>query len=216
MLVSDAVSKVVSEGGFDTSSSNTSADTVRSWVNERVREALATSKYRKATVEIGPTVAGQAQYALPEHVVDVRALRVASGRRWTRASTEELYDLQGGDAWLRSSPGAFAANFEADTDPVVELWPAPDEDGSTITLLAAVSLEAELATGDTIPLPSDLAQRIAVDGAIALGRRRIDEREDLAAGYELRFEKAVQELSRRANSRMGSGPHQIGIRRPGR
>jgi hypothetical protein len=165
MLLSAARTKVKSEGGFDSSASNTSDSAIDGWINERVQEALATSKWRKVELELGVTVAGQAQYAVPASVVDIRAIRVDSGRRWLSVSTEDLFDLKSGDASLRNAAGAFAANFEADADPVVELWPVPTESGLSIAALAAVTLTTDLVAADPIPLPDDLVNRLAVEGA---------------------------------------------------
>jgi hypothetical protein len=200
---------VVQQGGFDTDASNTPTATVESWINEKYRELVARSLWRKILVDLGPTVANQAQYAIDADIVDIRALRLDSGRRWLRVSTEQLFDLQSDDAWLSRAEGAYAPNFEADGDAVVELWPVPDTAGQAINTLSAV-YPADLTGADVPKVPVDFHEAI-VSGAIGLGLLRIEENAAAAAPYDLLFEAAVSRLTRRANSRVGSGPTQARV-----
>jgi hypothetical protein len=219
-----ALAAVEREGGFDSSSSSTSQGTIRGWINEAVQDALAKSKYRKAVVRFGPTVAGQAQYAIPTNVVNVRTLRVGDSYGYMEiAGIEELWALKGGAASIW--PGGFLATYAddaegstaEDTKPMIEVYPAPTEDGLVIEGVAAVT-PAEI-TDDTagtyeLPLPADLVRPIAVDGAIGIGKLRVDERADLAAPFEKRRMDAVGELTKRANGLVGGRRAQLRIRRP--
>jgi hypothetical protein len=194
------VAAVVAEGGFDTTSSQTSATTVLSWVNMKYRQMVADTKWRKGVLSLGPTVAGQSQY-----VVDLRAIRVNGSRPWPLASIEGLWELQSTSLVLTDTAvGAFAASDTSAGVPVIELYPTPDTSGYAIDGMAAL-LPVDLTLTDTPIVPGDLHQAI-VDGAIGVGIGRIYERHDAEAVYEQRFQDGVQKLMRRTKSRIGSGP----------
>lgn len=194
------VAAVTGQGGFDTSGGHVDEATVISWIEDYYRKLVARTQWRKAEISFGNTVAGQAQYAVPANVVDVRKIRVA-GRPYRRVGIDDLDLLKAGED--TSPRPVFAPAFEADADAVVELWPVP-EAGQAITSVAAL-LPPALSAGSSVPaVPEDFHQAI-VDGAIAEGMRRIYQRHDDAQQYEQRFEDAVKELKRRANSRIGSG-----------
>jgi hypothetical protein len=218
VLFSDAVAKVAAEGGFDSSSSSTSTTTILGWVVERVRSALAESKYRRVIRDLGPTVAGDGSYALTADIVDVRMLRVGSSTPYAVASPEHLWEIEAGDrVLLAGTPGVFVGNFEADADATIDIYPVPSTAGQAISaLVAVVPAAADLELADTIPLPDDVVERIAVDGAIATGMARVYARHDDAQAFEARYRDGVQVLARRANSRVGGGAVQIPIVRPGR
>jgi hypothetical protein len=205
LLASEIVAAVVAEGGFDTTSSQTPAATVLSWVNAKYRQMVADSKWRKAVISLGPTVAGQSQYAVPDNVVDLRTIRVNGSRTWALASIEGLWGLQASDLALSSDAvGAFASSDTAAGGQVIELYPAPDTSGYAIDGMAAL-LPTDLALTDTPIVPADLHQAL-VDGAIGMGMGRVFERHDAEAVYEQRFQDGVQKLMRRTKSRIGSGP----------
>lgn len=204
------VAAVRDQGGFDSSSSNVSAATILSWVNQRYRDLVAKSKWRKAMLALGPTVAGQAQYAIPENVVDVLSLRVDSSRPWGRTNVDGLWQLTASTSYLTGpAPGVFVPNFEADDDQVIELWPVPETAGLDIDALCAL-LPAALELADTPRVPEDFHESI-VDGAIGMGMERIDERHDEAKPFNEKFDAATKELARRQSSRVGSGPTQIRV-----
>lgn len=218
MLLSEAITAVTVEGGFDTTSTATSDATIRGWIHECVQDAVGRAKWRKSRVELGPTVAGQAQYPVPASVVGLRALRVGTSAPWSRVSTDELWEIEGGVRRLRAgTPGVFAPEFELDADAVISLYPVPTEGGLSILALAAVTAPAITAVTDPatdLGLPEDLVRPIVVEGPVGIGLERVMERPDLAAPHTARFESAVQELSRRANSRIGRGPVRVPIVRP--
>lgn len=219
MLLSEAITAVRTEGGFDTTSTGSSEDVLRQWVRQAVNEALSESKWRKQRREIGPTVAGQAQYVVPEEVVDVETLRVGGGRAWALIpSVGELWEIQSGNGYFRNAPGGFLGTFEPDADSVIELWPVPTESDLPIEALCAIGLSENEFLGfglvSHIPLPEDLARPIAVNGAVAIGLRLLENRHEDAAAHDALKDKAVATLKRRANSRIGSGPSFIPVRQP--
>lgn len=206
MKPSEIVDKVKKEGGFDTTAAGMSDTTVLGWVNEAYARMAEESKWVKQTREFGPTQAGVSQYVLPETVLDVAMIRVDGSAPWLRASTEQLWQLQGQTAWTVGAAGVFAPNFQSDNDAVVELYPAPTADGQTIEGLATVVPDELRLDSDIEPLVPDYAHNAIVDGAIAIGMRRIFQRHDIAASYEQKLDAMIQKLQRRVNSRIGSGP----------
>jgi hypothetical protein len=218
MLLSTAISAVQAQ--FDSTSTLSSDAVVRSWINDVVQEAVGEAKWLKKSLSLGPTVAGQSEYALPTdgttdatatEVVDIVALNVDSSKPWLRISTQEMWELQAGASRLSWAAGAYAPNFQTDTDPVVELYPAPEEAGLTIEALAAVlplNIGDATSGATVLPLPDDVAGKIAVDGAIALGLTRLQEDTD-PTPFRARFLEGKAELKRRANTRIGSGPTRV-------
>jgi hypothetical protein len=209
-----AVDRVITEGGFDSTSTNTPRSIITAWVSTQINEALARSKFRKQMREIGPTIAGQSQYAVPSDVVDMR-YAVIAGRIWRVVSMDDFIDLKVGLRSRRAGvPGVIAASFEADADAVIDLYPTPDQGAQTITAVVAVTVGDLTDETKELPLPLDVQSRIAIDGAIGLGHQRLEEDAESAAPYLQRFEEGVAMLSKRTNTRIGSGPGQIQIRRP--
>jgi hypothetical protein len=218
VLLSTAIAAVQAQ--FDSTAAVSDDAAVRSWINECVQEAVGEAKWLKKSLALGPTVADQSEYALPTdgsvdatatEVVDIVALNVNGSKPWLRVSTQEMWELQAGASRLSWAAGAYAPNFQTDTDPVVELYPAPETAGYAIEALAAV-LPLDIVSGTSgatvLPLPDDLAGRIAVDGAIGLGLTRLQEQVD-PAPFLARFAQGKAELKRRANTRIGSGPTRV-------
>jgi hypothetical protein len=208
MNVAGIIDAIVTEGGFDTSAVDTSRAVVLGWVQTRYDGALSASRYRKMAVEFGPTVVGQAQYAVPAHVLDLSRLRVGGSKPWLRVTLTELWEIQAGASWVYDAAGVFAPNFEVDGDQVVELYPAPGKAGDAISTVCEVTDTTALAdSGASTPnIPADLHRPILVKGGIAEGLSTIEKRPDLAASFESEAAAAIKELKRRANSRIGSGP----------
>jgi hypothetical protein len=222
--LSEAITAVVDEGGFDTTSTATPDATVRGWINEMVQTALATSKFLKATVDLGPTVADQDTYELPANIVGMRVLRVGPSLPYMAIpSLEDLWAFQSGYASIW--PGGFYGTFSEDsvapltedTTPTITLVPTPTEAGLAIEGIAAVlppAIEAATLGTYVLPLPEDVVRAIAVDGAIGLGLLRSENRADLAAAHTQRADDAIGVLTKRAGARVGGGPRQMRIVRP--
>lgn len=213
MNLGTAIDRVSREGGFDTTSTNTPRETLNSWITTQVNEALARSRWRKQALDIGPGVEGKSEYAIPAPVVDLRNLYV-DGSPYAIASWQDVLSFQSGFGRIRGrAAGAAAASFESDTDAMILLHPAPS---AGVSIIAHVAVTIGELTDETveIPLPSDLHQRIVIDGAIGLGLQRLEESAQDAAPYLQRYEEGVAMLSKRANSRIGSGPTWIRVQRP--
>jgi hypothetical protein len=212
MNVNAIIDAIVAEGGFDTDSTDTSRTVILGWVQTRYDQALSSSRYRKQAVALGPTVAGQAQYAIPAYVLEIRKLRVAASKPWKRGTTEDLWNLQAGAATAYNVAGVYAPNFETDADQVVELWPVPGKSGDAIDALCEVTDPTQLTDTAMAPaVPADLHRPLFVKGGIAEGLTTVEKRPDLAAPFEGEFAGAAKELKRRANSRVGKGPWQARV-----
>ncbi len=207
------VTAVLTQGGFDSTSSATSQAVALSWLEARYQEMCAESGYTQAIRELGPTVADQDEYALPDSVTRVVGLRVGTSRPWTPVKLEDLWALAAGTARLEGGMiGAFAETWSEETADAgtekVKLYPAPTEAALDVSAICVVSPPALSLSANTAPqVPTDFHEYI-VDGAIAMGLRRDDSREDEAAPYEARFKDAIGRLGMRRRKRVGRGPIQ--------
>lgn len=205
MLASELVAAVKSEGGFDVTDLQ-----ALGWVNQRYREAVATARWREASVSLGVTVIGQSVYALADRVVEVHAVKVGSAP-YSRIGAQDLWYVRSGVRRLRGPGGIFAPSYDEDGAKGVDLQPVPDTAGVEITALAAVEPVDLTVLPDLTPIiPSDLHGGL-IDGGIAIGLERLDERLQDAAVFKAKFDDMVERLRRRKNSRVGAGPVQIQI-----
>lgn len=213
MLTSAIVAKVTLEGGFDTAASDTSAATILALVNEAYRQMVGDAEWLRVERTLGTTVVGQDIYDLADDVVQVSRVAVNGNDRWKIVDAEELVDLKwsGGTA-LYGAPGVVAQVYDETTSKQkLQLWPAPTMAGYAIQGVCSI-LPADLTTApDVTPMvPVDFHEALA-DGAIGLGRLRIDERADLAQPFMEKFQAAVGRLVKRRRSRLQSGAWQASV-----
>jgi hypothetical protein len=211
MNLDSLIDAVINEGGFDTRTGAVSRETVKGWINDRLRTLAAESGYLRSAVELGPSVADQAQYVVPDNVTDIRRLHV-SGVPYFRDSIDRIFEARAfGGVMSNGYGGVFAPGFSTGGQHVVELWPTPSSTGLTISALCTVTATALDAGTDTPAVPEEFHPALKA-GAIATGLRLIYERHDDADRWEREFSDAgsgrgaVQLLKRRSNSRVGSGP----------
>lgn len=211
MTLDEMVAAVRDEGGFDDTSSSVVPATIVSWVNTKYTEMVEDSKYQKVQRSIGPSVAGEGRYYLGGDIVDVARLQVDNSDAYARGTIEDLWNLRNGHATVTPGYiGAYIGTFDTAGNSAITIFPTPVEDGLAINILAAVS-PTELAAGADTPIVPRRYHQAIVEGAIGLGKLRVDERPDLAASREAIFTDAVQKLQRSGNSRIGSGPSRIRI-----
>ena len=204
----EIVDAALREGGIDATPAQGLV-----WANDRYRRLVAGSKWRKLFRDIGPTVAGQSRYAIADDVVDVLSVRVASSAPYRLISIEELWELQSSASVRITSRGLFAPAFDDDTNAeAVELYPAPDAAGESITALLAV-LPPALAADDTPQIPEDYHLTGIKAGVVADGLKLIDEQHSEASVWEQEFQDSIERLRRRRNSRVGRGPTAIRLLR---
>lgn len=213
MLTSAIVTKVTVEGGFDTSAADTSAATILSWINEAYRQMVSDAEWLRAERNLGNTVANQDIYTLADDIVQVSRVSVGTNDRWKVVDAEELLDLKwSGGMALYGAPGVVAQVYdEASKVQKLQFWPAPTSAGQPIEVLCSV-LPADLTTSpDTTPqVPVDLHEALC-DGAIGLGRLRVDERQDLAQPFLEKFQAGVGKLVKRRRSRLQTGAWQASV-----
>lgn len=209
MTFDEVVAAVGSEGGFDVSTAMQGG-----WVNEVHQKAVGAAQWMMRSLELGPTVAGTATYALPDDVVDLAGLYLqppgATPLPYERASTAMLWSLKTGMSWTTGPGGVFVPSFDADAAALIELWPVPATSGAAINALAAM-IPPLMVSGSSPVIPADMHGDLK-DGAIALGLLRIEERPDSAALFDARFQAMVGNLRKRRKSRVGSGTARMRVR----
>lgn len=88
----------------------------------------------------------------------------------------------------------------------IEVNPASDQD----TLYARIVYDVVDDRTGIPPFPTDFDQAL-VDGAVAMGLARMDERMDSASYFDSRFATAIGRLRRRRHGRVGRGPVPIRV-----
>lgn len=211
MTGAELITAVLDEGGFDTTRAKALA-----WLNQRYGEMVAGAKWRKAEVQLFTTVANQGAYSVGDDVVDIDSILVSDPTASTgyapykRFGARDIFDIKAGTSKLSGPGGIFAPQYTPAGVHQVQLYPVPTTSGLIVTGLVAL-LPADLTDGATAPIiPADFHAALR-DGAISTGLGLLDERLDLAAAKEQNFQAAKQDLRRRANSRIGSGPHRIQV-----
>jgi hypothetical protein len=181
--------------------------------NEGVKRVAAASQWIKAELALGVTVAGSANYVIPEKVIRVIALTVGEDLPYTRKSIEDLWDLRAGRAQLvntEAEPGVFAERFSADgLTKSFDVFPTPEEAGLPVTGLCSI-VPDDLALADTLPFPAQHRGAV-LDLSTAAAYERTDENLAQAAPYEKRGLGIAESLFLLGNARTGSGPYKIPV-----
>lgn len=210
MLVDDIVAAIQAQGGFDVAVSM-----MYGWANEVHQTAVADSKYLEDGRLLGTTVAGTAVYDMGTDVVEIIDLYLddlsGSGPQdYQATSPRGLWDLKAGRTALTGSAGGrWARAFGSAGEKRFELWPVPDSSGVQIQALVAV-VPAVMTAGMSPVIPADMHGDL-VDGAIALGLLRIDERPASASAFQAKFNAMVVKLRRRRVSQAGGQPARPGL-----
>jgi hypothetical protein len=196
------VDAVVNEGGFDTSSTGIDRATVAGWVADRYRDLVVRAKWLMAIQTIATTVAQQADYALSDSIVEVEELKVG-GMRYSAIGVEEMWDLDAARLELKPGfGGVFAPTYDAAGVTKLSLFPEPVTAGDAIDALVVLPPADFTDSSSFAPaVPTDFHRKL-VDGAIAEGLAKIDERLNEATFYEQRWEATVEALARRKRSRV--------------
>lgn len=180
-------------------------------VQQAVKRFAADSQWIKAELELGPTVADQANYPLPDTVIKLLDVIVGENTPYTRRDIRTLWDLRSGRSELVSQEGGiFAERFSADgKSKSFDIFPTPEVAGTIVQGLASV-VPADLKAGETIPFPEQYRGAVQ-DFATAALYEMTDENVTQARYYEERAIAAASALFALGNSRTGSGPWKIPV-----
>jgi hypothetical protein len=204
--VQQLVTDVIEEGQFDVSP----ARALRA-LNLRHRKMVVRSRCWRKTVSIGPTVAGQRGYAVPEEVIDIAEVTV-NGQLYGNARHDDFVRGANGFLTLSGPGGVMARDDDEGGVELLGLIPTPEEAGLEILVLGPCRpADLDLEDDTTLKIPEDFIEQL-VDGAIALLMRRMESRADLAQTFEQTFSDACEELRRQVERKYrGSGPQQIRV-----
>jgi hypothetical protein len=172
------VDAVISQGSFDVSSSGVARTDVEGWCIEVYATLVAEAGWLRAIKTFATTVVDQSDYDWPASVVAAVELRDQAARRYLPVTVDQMWDLQGGvDLMLAvGAPAVYAVVYD-DTGETrqMRIYPTPDTAG--LTLEGVCNLYPTEFNDDAafaLVTPPDFDGAI-IDGAIRLGRRRVDE-----------------------------------------
>jgi 8-oxo-dGTP pyrophosphatase MutT (NUDIX family) len=205
-VVAELVQDVLVDGGFDT----TEARVLR-WLNVRHRQMVARAKCFRRTLELGPTVENQRDYAVPPEVVELTELVVA-GNVYGEGRHADLALGAAGRLWISGNGGISTREDDASGSPKIALYPTPTASGEPITA-QAVCLPPDLSVTDdtTLKVPANFQDSL-VEGAIATGLARLENQPALAQPRLDAFEAACRELEQETAVRLRGTAAPVQIR----
>lgn len=205
--IEQLVKDVLEEGTFDA----TAPQALR-WLSRRQRLMCSRSRCFRKSLELGPTVAGQQEYAVPSEALEIREVKV-NGIRWGPGRHEDIADGNQSWLWLERITGSGIAMREdsAGGATMLAVFPIP-EGGLALTAYAVCEPPDLLESDDsTLVIPATMEDAL-VNGAIATGLLRLEARPDIATPFEQMFNAACEELARETARRFrGSGPARIRV-----
>lgn len=199
------VDAVVNEGGFSVSDTGIARTTVTAWCHAAYIELVTESRWAQSIASLGTTVAGTAEYALADTIIDVYEVKVgATGRPLPRVGVDTIWNLIANEeTLLGQTTMVYAGTFSNAGAGKLYLYPAPSTSGDTISgLVASLPSAFTDSAGFTPAIPEDFHRSI-VYGALAEGYGVGEEALDQAAYWRERFETRIEKLRRRKNSRVG-------------
>ena len=165
------------------------------WLLDRARILNAETSWNLYETEFASD--GSRAYPLPADCVWVEAVLV-NGQPFHRSTLHAMDNRWSGTTGNSSGIYAFYVNSLGEA--MLQL--NPPQTGATI-LVRFVSDVADSRTS-TPPFPPDFDQAL-VDGAVATGLARMDERFDSAQYFDARFIDSINRLRRRRHGRIGRG-----------
>jgi hypothetical protein len=181
------------------------------WLLDRARVLNAEARWLFSTVDLdAATDADGRYYYLPADLVYLEAV-LLGGVPYQR-STLHAMDAR----WVGTTGntlGIYAQGYRQGVGGGSGLAPQtllqvhpPSASQATVRYVTDVTDEPDFAP----PFPTDFYQPL-IDGAVAIGLARMDERMDSAAYFEQRFSNAIERLSRRRHALIGRGATTIRI-----
>jgi hypothetical protein len=193
-------------GGFDLRQ-----EQVATLLNEGAERLAARSKWIRAMVQVGPTVAGQGPYRLPDKLVQLEQLYV-DGKPWPETDMLTLRQVELGRRALCQAWGDGIYAEEADetgTIKLLRLFPAPELDGLTIEGWGPITPDP-LGGEDVLPFPPEFT-RAVLDFALAIAYEQIDENPQSATYFLERANGRADELGERMRAKMRTNPRKARV-----
>jgi hypothetical protein len=210
--VAQLVEQVIAEGSFDASN----AQALR-WLTVRHRQMCYRARHFRRSLNLGPTVNEQASYPLPAEVTEILLVNVG-GMVFGHMRHQDPPEGAKGWIWLGGEGGVAGREDTAEGETQLRLFPTPRVN---TTIEPGLAIEAwcvcrppDLIEGQdaTLKIPGEFMDSL-VAGAIATGMLRLENRPDLASGFEQVFDAACGELGQFTNKRFrGSGPAEIRVK----
>lgn len=170
-------------------------------LNEGDRELCVRAGWTRANLELGPTVADQAAYTLPESVY--RPLKVKVDGRPYKPADETLVDeIKKG--YLRQIKPVWFLSFDEDGVEAVSVHPTPST-GLDLTATCVVYPEPMADDDDAVPTAPEDFHRALHDYAAGIIYGYSEDNPDLREYHRGRFEEAVIRLRQLRRSRRGQG-----------
>lgn len=205
--VAELVQDVLVEGGFDVPTTR-----ILRWLNTSHRTMVVRAQCFRRSLELGPTVALQQDYVMPAEVVELTEVVVA-GFVYGEGRHQDIANGAASRLWLGRLGGISTRDDDSAGLPHLALYPIPTTSGEPITCMA-VCLPPNLSESDdtTLKIPKHF-QDALVNGAVAIGLARVENRPDLAVPKQQAFEAACTELEAQTRNRFRgrTGPVQIRV-----
>ncbi len=181
--------------------------------DQRHKELVRRSGWRRATVNLGATDGSTATFALPAEVSRVLFVRVelADGsivRYPDRIGEDDYWAIRAGD--IDTGKHVFTTDEDADAGVELALYPTPE--AGTLFAKCETYPATLVNRTDELEIPDDFAEAL-LDGIKAVVFKELDEDVGSAAALEQNFENAVVKLAGMVKARgVGDGPIAIPMR----
>jgi hypothetical protein len=178
-----------------------SDDVIYGWLLDRSRVLNAEASWLLKTAAV-PTDGSSRGYPLPADCIWVEAVTLGA-TPYQRSTMHQLDSIYGGAA--PPPVGIYADGADDIGTPLLQIY--PDSTGElTVRYIGDVPDDRTLPA----PFPVDFDEAL-VEGAIAMGLARMDERFDSAGYFDERFVNAVGRLKRRRHGHIGRGATKIRV-----
>lgn len=185
--------------------------TLLSLLQECYGSQVADSRWFRTEASIGATVTAQADYVVPDDIVEAYGVKVGLFP-YEAVGEDTMWALKANTVQARSGRGGlFSQGYDATGNTIISLYPAPSTAGLAITTYAArqppVALTDSLSSTPITPIDTHSS---LIAGLAALVLIRVDERPDLAQPFQSTYETGTEKLRRRKNQLLrGSSPTRL-------
>lgn len=172
-------------------------------LNERYRRMVVEARWLTTEATLTTTVAGTDAYLVTSTIENIHRVEVG-GDTYYPVGMDDFRDVAEGDSSVTGN--VFAEDHSATAGQFyIRLYPAPEESGANIVLIASgqptALTDSALAAG-TPTIPEDLHGYLR-DGLWSDLYTFVDKNAASAQGHDVRFSEGVERLRRRKRSRVG-------------